>query len=124
MLGHGHVDGADQGSDPHVNYEPTNFNGPKEQDRLEPPPKKRWEGEVVRQKISRPNDFKQAGERYRSFEAWERDELISNLVGALSGCAEVIQQKIIEHFTKADPDYGRRVAEGLRRGGKRLDAAE
>jgi catalase len=117
-----HVDGAEQGADPHVNYEPTNFNGPKEQGRAGPPPRNFWEGEVGRQKISRPNDFKQAGERYRSFEPWERDELISNLVGALSGCAEVIQAKMIEHFTRADPDYGRRVAEGLGRAGKQQAA--
>ncbi len=118
------VDGAEQGADPHVNYEPTNFNGPREQDRAGPPPRSFLQGEVGRQKISRPNDFAQAGERYRSFEAGEREELIGNLVGALATCAEVIQDKMIAHFTKADPDYGRRVAEGLGRSATRLDAAE
>jgi catalase len=34
-------------------------------------------------------------------------------VGALSECAPVIQERMIRHFTLADPDYGRRVAEGL-----------
>ena len=33
-------------------------------------------GKVVRQAISRTNDYGQAGERYRTFEAWEQDELI------------------------------------------------
>ncbi|MNP09656.1 Catalase-related immune-responsive [compost metagenome] len=32
---------------------------------------------------------------------------------ALKVCAPVIQEQMIENFTKADPDYGRRVAEGL-----------
>uniref|UniRef100_UPI00403F349A catalase-related domain-containing protein n=1 Tax=Paenibacillus sp. FSL K6-0276 TaxID=2921450 RepID=UPI00403F349A len=39
--------------------------------------------------------------------------MIHNLVDALKICAPVIQNNMIEHFTKADPDYGRRVAEGL-----------
>jgi catalase len=38
----------------------------------------------VRRKIGRPNNYGQAGARFRAMENWERDELISNLVGALS----------------------------------------
>jgi catalase len=110
-----HVDGAEQGADPHVNYEPSNFEGLREQERTGAPPRTHWAGEVGRQRIERTNDFAQAGERYRSYEDWEREELISNLVGALSECAPVIQEKMIRHFTLADPDYGRRVAEGLGR---------
>jgi catalase len=70
-------------------------------------------GHVVRQKIDRTNDFKQAGERWRSFEDWERDELISNLVDALKDCNRDIQERMVYHFTQADQDYGRRVAEGI-----------
>ena len=70
-------------------------------------------GHVVRQAISRPNNYKQAGERFRSFEDWERDELISNLVGALSICDRDIKERMVYHFTQADENYGRRVAEGL-----------
>ena len=33
-------------------------------------------GSVVTQKISRTNDYKQAGELYRSFEKWQRDDLL------------------------------------------------
>jgi catalase len=109
------VDGADQGADPHVNYEPSNFNGLQEQPRTGAPPRTHWSGEIGRQRIERTNDFAQAGELYRTFEPWERDELIANLVGALSECAPVIQDRMIRHFTLADPDYGRRVAEGLGR---------
>lgn len=50
--------------------------------------------------------------------------MIANLAVALSGCAEVIQAKMIEHFTRADAEHGLRVAESLRRGTARLDAAE
>jgi catalase len=70
-------------------------------------------GRVSRQPISRTLNFRQAGERYRAFEDWERDELISNLVSALSQCNRDIQDRMVHNFTRADADYGRRVAEGL-----------
>src|SRR5699024_11135436 len=63
--------------------------------------------------IDRPNNFGQAGETYRSFEDWERDELINNLSDALVICDEKIQDAMVEHFTQADEDYGRRVKEGI-----------
>jgi catalase len=107
------VDDGGGATDPHVNYEPSNRNGPREQPPAGPPPRPWVEGHVGRQKLERTNDFFQAGIRYRSFEDWEREELISNLVGALSGCDPAIRQKMVHHFTLADPDYGRRVAEGL-----------
>ncbi len=110
-----HVDGAAQGANPHINYEPSNFDGLKEQERTGAPQMKHVEGAIVRQKISRTNDFKQAGERYRSFTDMERDELIFNLGAALAKCDPVIQEKMISHFTKADAGYGRRVAEALGR---------
>jgi catalase len=110
-----HVDGAEQGANPHVNYEPSNFDGLREQERLGAPPRSYVQGEIGRQRIERTNDFAQAGERYRTFSDVERDELISNLVGALSECEPVIQERMIRHFTLADADYGRRVAEGLGR---------
>lgn len=46
-----------------------------------------------RQRISRTNDHAQAGERYRSIEPWERDDLVLNLVDALSQC------DLVEHLT-------------------------
>src|SRR5690625_2514711 len=64
--------------------------------------------------IDRPNNYGQAGHTYRSFEDWERDELIQNLSEALAICDERIQEAMIEHFTKADEDYGRRVKEGIK----------
>lgn len=102
------------GQNPHVNYEPSSLNGLKEA----PKPGKDYtpyiQGNLVRQKIERTNDFKQAGERYRMFEDWERDELIMNLVTTLKPCQKHIQDKMVEMLTKCDQDYGRRVAEGLK----------
>jgi catalase len=53
------------------------------------------------------------GERYRSFEQWERDELINNLVGAVDQCNQGIQKRMIGHLAQCDEEYGWRVAEGL-----------
>jgi len=119
-----HVDGAEHGSDPHINYEPSNRNGLRQQERAGPPPRTFVQGQVGRQPISRPCNYKQAGERYRTFSDAERDELINNLVGALSQCDRVIQEKMVHHFTEADADYGRRVAEGLRLDAQHNQAAE
>ena len=110
-----HVDGVEAGENPHVNYEPSAKGGlvetPKPEGVVDHRPF--VSGHVTRQAISRTNPYKQAGERYRSFEDWEREDLISNLVGALSICDRDIQERMVNHFTMADADYGRRVAEGL-----------
>ncbi|MNI41659.1 Catalase [compost metagenome] len=96
-----------------MDYEPSSLGGLKE---AQPSGKEHqpiYQAPLVREKISRTNDFQQAGDTYRKFEPSERDELIRNLVDALSVCAPVIQDKMVEHFTYADPEYGQRVAEGL-----------
>ncbi|WP_373864540.1 catalase [Paenibacillus humicus] len=102
-----------QHQNPHVNYEPSSLGGLKEAAPAGKEHEPMYNAALVREKISRPNDFQQAGETYRKFEEWEREELISNLVDALKISAPVIQQNMIAHFTEADADYGRRVAEGL-----------
>ena len=74
------------------------------------------EGPVVRQKIGRTNVYRQAGERNRTTDDWERDDLINNLVAQLKQCDDDIQERMIGHLTRCDQEYGRRVAEGLGRG--------
>ncbi len=101
------------GQNPHVNYEPSSMNGLKEAPRTYPDHKPYISGNLVRQPIDRTNNFKQAGERYRTFEDWERDDLINNLVDAISGAVPAVQEKMVELFTQCDEDYGRRVREGL-----------
>jgi catalase len=64
--------------------------------------------------IPRENNFSQAGETYRRFNDWERDELVSNLADALSACRKEIQEKMVNLFTQCDADYGKRVAEELK----------
>lgn len=98
---------------PHVNYEPSTLGGLQEVQKSGKDHEPHYNDKLVRQKIRRANDFQQAGETYRAFEAWEQEELISNLVSALQVCKPHIQQKMVEHFTNADPEYGKRVSDGL-----------
>ncbi|MFD0682562.1 MULTISPECIES: catalase [unclassified Paenibacillus] len=100
---------------PHVNYEPSSLGGLKEAAPSGIEHEPAYNAKLVRQKLDRTNDFKQAGETFRKFEDWEQDELIGNLVDALNVCAPQIQKQMIENFTNADPEYGRRVSEGLSR---------
>lgn len=104
------------GTNPHVNYEPSSMGGLREAPRAGKDHNPLYEARLVRESIDRQNNFKQAGETYRNFEDWERDELILNLVSGLSVCNEDIQKRMLDMFYKADEDYGRRVEEGLRNG--------
>ena len=108
-----YVDGGAR-QNPHVNYEPSSLNGLKEAPRSGKDHTPNYNANLIREKIDRTNDFKQAGERFRAFEDWEREDLITNLVNTLAPAQKHIQEKMIELFTKCDPDYGKRVAEGLK----------
>lgn len=101
------------GQNPHINYEPSILGGLQEaqQDGKEHTPY--IEGSLVRESIDRQSNTKQAGETYRNFEEWERQDLISNLVADLSNCDQRIQDKIMALAVEADAEYGRRLREGL-----------
>lgn len=43
----------------------------------------------------------------------QQRRLFDNVAGAMKGVPEAIQRRQIGHFTKADPAYGRGVAERL-----------
>jgi catalase len=103
------------GLNPHVNYEPSTLGGLKEAPKAGKDHTPYYNANLVRQKIERTNDFGQAGERYRAFEDWERNDLIENLVNTLAPAQKHIQDKMVQLFTQCDADYGRRVAEGLQK---------
>jgi catalase len=98
---------------PHVNYEPSTLGGLKESSKHGKDHEPHYDANLVRQKIDRTNDFGQAGKTYRAFDDVERNELISNLVDALKICKPNIQNTMVDYFTNADPNYGKRVREGL-----------
>ncbi|HJT75100.1 MAG TPA: catalase [Chitinophaga sp.] len=68
----------------------------------------------VQQKISKPNDYKQAGEFYRSLSDTDKDHLVKNLVGDMSQIKNrTVLQKMVGHFYMADSDLGKRLAAAL-----------
>jgi catalase len=102
----------DDSGNKHVNYEPSLLGGLQEA----PKPQKdyhQWvEGHVGRYQTTRTmDDYKQAGDRYRTFEEWERDDLVNNIGNDLKACPEVVQLRMVWHLLHCDEDYGRRVAQ-------------
>jgi catalase len=59
------------------------------------------------------DDYKQAGDLFRLMKPDEKRRLIQNLANHMRGIPERIIKLQISHFTKADPAYGRGVAEAL-----------
>lgn len=102
-------------ANPHVNYEPSSMNGLREAPRAGKDHTPRYNAALVREKIERQNNFKQAGETYRNLEDWERDDLISNLATSIVQATDEIQNRMIDLFTQCDEDYGRRVAEAIQK---------
>lgn len=101
------------GQNPHINYEPSLLGGLREAAQPGKEYTPHIEGKLVRQSIDRQSNTKQAGETYRRFEPWEKDELIANLVNDLSRCDPRIRERMIALAEEADENYGRRLREGL-----------
>jgi len=96
------------------NYWPNSFGGPSpEPEAMEPAFD--VTGDAGRHSFSHPNsDFAQAGVLFsRVMNDAERDRLVGNIVAHLGNARKRIQMRQTALFYKADPDYGRKVAEGL-----------
>ncbi|MEQ4339125.1 catalase KatB [Pseudomonas syringae] len=93
-----------------VNYEPS---------RLEPRPaddKARYSqlplsGTTQQAKITREQNFKQAGDLYRSYSAKEKTDLVQSFGESLADTDTESKNIMLSYLYKADPDYGTRVAE-------------
>jgi catalase len=98
-----------------VNYEPNTLAGgmPSEAQAIVAA-KMYVEGDVTRRRISVTNDFEQAGERYRSLSKVDQDHLVDNIVDSLGKADKPIQQRMVANLTKADQEFGKRVANGLK----------
>ena len=111
-----HRDGAmrfDGNSGNAPNYEPNSFGGPQEDPSYRQPPLP-LQGEADRyEQRSGSDDFVQAGDLYRLMTPDQQQRLIDNILGSMASVPKEIQQRQVDHFTKADPEYGRRIAEGL-----------
>lgn len=98
------------------NYEPNSFSVFKEQ-KEEKVDASAWQlrGLAQRYKPAHPNDdFSQAGTLYsKIMDDDKRNQLVSNLVGAMKPVPVEIKERQLRIFYKCHPQYGQRVAEGL-----------
>lgn len=114
-------DDRESGENPHINYEPSMLGGFQEaKGESRPPHRPTYNAAAMSAPIDRPNNYGQAGETFRQFEKWEREELIKNLSEALAVCDIRIQKAMIDHFTQADFEYGRLVQAGIEQKMKEL----
>jgi catalase len=106
---------TDSGGGGGPNYWPNSFNGPGPDISAKEPPIE-ISGKGDQYPYSHPNDdFVQAGNLYRDVMTdQDRENLIGNIVGHLGGAQQRIQLRQTAIFFKADPEYGRRIAEGLK----------
>jgi catalase len=97
-----------------LNYEPNSFGGPVE-NKAFALSSFRVSGLVQRYRPAHPNcDFAQPGQLFRKvMNPQDRTNLIGNIVGHLKNANRDIQERQVKIFTKADGEYGARVAQGL-----------
>ncbi|TGK87741.1 catalase [Leptospira noumeaensis] len=93
------------------NYEPNGFSGAEEDGQISEPPL-RISGDADRYNSHKENDdFSQAGDLYRMLKPEERERLTSVIAGTMKGIPKDLVKKNVEHFTKCDPEYGKKIAE-------------
>jgi catalase len=63
-------------------------------------------GSTQQAKIQREQNFKQAGDLYRSFSQKERQDLIDNFGGSLADTDDESKHIMLSFLYKADPEYG------------------
>lgn len=96
------------------NYEPNSFGGPVDEHRFSEL-HYAANGGIGRYNHRDGNDdYTQPGNLYRLLSSDAKSHLIHNIVTHMVSVPERIQRLQISHFTKADPDYGKRVAKGLK----------
>ncbi|MCZ7357616.1 MAG: catalase [Candidatus Methanoperedens sp.] len=106
---------TDSNSGGSPNYWPNSFNGPEPDISAKEPPIE-ISGCADRYPYMHPNDdFVQPGNLYRdAMTEQDRENLAGNIISHLGGAQKRIQLRQTALFFKADPDYGRRVAKGLK----------
>jgi len=100
------------GSSP--NYEPNSFGGPKADPAYkEPPLKISGDADWYEQKRGVDDDYIQPGNLYRLMPPDQQKRLVQNIARSLSKAPKEIRKKMVEHFRKADKEYGEGVEKAL-----------
>jgi catalase len=98
-------------------YAPNSYGGPKADPSKSDPAWLVQAGEMVREAYTlhaEDDDFIQAGMLYRYvMSPTDRDHLVSNIVGAMSGVEPLVLERAVNHWREVDPDLGARLAQGV-----------
>ena len=98
-----------------VNYQPSRYVDGLKEDAQYKYSQASLVGNTQQQKIHKQQNFKQAGEFYRSLSKSQRKNLIGNIAGDLSQVrSDEVKQIILSHFYKADTDYGTRLSKAVK----------
>ena len=98
------------------NYNPSYYNDYSEDSNAIEPPLHIKEGDVMMKYDHREYEddyYVQAGDLYRLMNAEQKEALCQNIKEAMEGVPVEIKKRQLEHFKKADENYGKRVAELL-----------
>lgn len=97
-----------------VSYQPNSFAGPVDDKQFSEPPLS-ISGQADRyDHRTGHDDYTQPGNLYRLMNEEQKQQLIRNIAASLSTVPRDIQNLQIEHFRKADADYGARVVQALK----------
>ena len=97
-----------------LHYEPNSYHQWQEQPSYRNPPE--FVGDVADHWNFRDDDadyYSQPGELFRKMQGTQQQALFENTARAMVGVPREIQQRWIDHCTKADPAYGAGVAEAI-----------
>eukprot|EP01095_Lingulamoeba_sp_RSL-Kostka_P010597 TRINITY_DN3853_c0_g1_i1.p1 TRINITY_DN3853_c0_g1~~TRINITY_DN3853_c0_g1_i1.p1 ORF type:complete len:495 (+),score=202.00 TRINITY_DN3853_c0_g1_i1:65-1549(+) len=98
------------------NYDPNSFGGPKQAGSSAAIKPFKMDNSLIKKYVVpiQDIDYYQAGQLYsKVLNDDERERLCQNLAGSLKGANKEIQIKQVQHFLRANQNYGRRIAELL-----------
>ncbi|WP_425259989.1 catalase [Rubrivivax sp. RP6-9] len=123
-MAHYHLDGSMRADVPRYGvgdnayYEPNSFGGPVQDPSFREPPLA-LQGAADRYDHRLDQDhYAQPGALFRLFDDGQRLRLASNIAAAMQGVPEEIVARQLAHFSAADPNYGRLVAEAIASSGR------
>ena len=104
----------DENGGPDPNYEPNSMGGPVADTAYnEPPLKISGDADRYEQKRGVDDDYIQPGNLYGLMSPEQQKALAENIAGSLGKVPKDLQEKMIAHFSKANPAYGDGVAKAL-----------
>lgn len=100
-------------TNPDAYYEPNSFGGPVEDKSFaEPPLKISGDADRYNHRIGN-DDYTQPGNLFRLFNKEQKERLFMNLAEAMQSVPQHIIDRQLDHFDKADPEYGAGVRKAL-----------